>query len=134
MLGVRCGLFFFFKQKTAYEMRISDWSSDVCSSDLSGSLQALDLVNAVFVAPGDVVVVEEHTFTGLMGRLKKFGANCIGVQADAAGISITALARILDDLNARSTSPQYLYTITTIQNPTGTLMPAARPTNRTTLA
>src|SRR3546814_14600357 len=29
-------LFFFFKQKTAYEMRISDWSSDVCSSDLGG--------------------------------------------------------------------------------------------------
>src|SRR3546814_6937881 len=28
--------FFFFKQKTAYEMRISDWSSDVCSSDLQG--------------------------------------------------------------------------------------------------
>src|SRR3546814_5371272 len=28
------GLFFFFKQKTAYERRISDWSSDVCSSDL----------------------------------------------------------------------------------------------------
>src|SRR3546814_7295127 len=27
---------FFFKQKTAYEMRISDWSSDVCSSDLAG--------------------------------------------------------------------------------------------------
>src|SRR3546814_1335173 len=29
--------FFFFKQKTAYEMRISDWSSDVCSSDLAAS-------------------------------------------------------------------------------------------------
>src|SRR3546814_14194830 len=29
-------IFFFFKQKTAYEMRISDWSSDVCSSDLLG--------------------------------------------------------------------------------------------------
>src|SRR3546814_1922940 len=29
-------VFFFFKQKTAYEMRISDWSSDVCSSDLIG--------------------------------------------------------------------------------------------------
>src|SRR3546814_1687203 len=28
-------MFFFFKQKTAYEMRISDWSSDVCSSDLA---------------------------------------------------------------------------------------------------
>src|SRR3546814_7177048 len=31
---VCCVYFFFFKQKTAYEMRISDWSSDVCSSDL----------------------------------------------------------------------------------------------------
>src|SRR3546814_17341925 len=34
-------VFFFFKQKTAYEMRISDWSSDVCSSDLAGAI-ALD--------------------------------------------------------------------------------------------
>src|SRR3546814_3132439 len=31
-------VFFFFKQKTAYEMRISDWSSDVCSSDLDRDL------------------------------------------------------------------------------------------------
>src|SRR3546814_2337422 len=30
-----CVMFFFFKQKTAYEMRIRDWSSDVCSSDLA---------------------------------------------------------------------------------------------------
>src|SRR3546814_2631047 len=34
--------FFFFKQKTAYEMRISDWSSDVCSSDLATSPFAAD--------------------------------------------------------------------------------------------
>src|SRR3546814_6754608 len=39
-LFVFVGYFFFFKQKTAYEMRISDWSSDVCSSDL-GLLIAL---------------------------------------------------------------------------------------------
>src|SRR3546814_1397706 len=32
--------FFFFKQKTAYEMRISDWSSDVCSSDLKWRVKA----------------------------------------------------------------------------------------------
>src|SRR3546814_3024833 len=37
---------FFFKQKTAYEMRISDWSSDVCSSDLT-----------VVVAPGPTIIV-----------------------------------------------------------------------------
>src|SRR3546814_7927966 len=33
-LSCTCWVFFFFKQKTAYELRISDWSSDVCSSDL----------------------------------------------------------------------------------------------------
>src|SRR3546814_7237951 len=38
-----CGVcFFFFKQKTAYEMCISDWSSDVCSSDLAGVAAGLD--------------------------------------------------------------------------------------------
>src|SRR3546814_4244260 len=39
--------FFFFKQKTAYEMRISDWNSDVCSSDLSGAGRARDLPRIV---------------------------------------------------------------------------------------
>src|SRR3546814_14244949 len=40
IVSVACiiGGFFFFKQKTAYEMRISDWSSDVCSSDLLAHL------------------------------------------------------------------------------------------------
>src|SRR3546814_6122086 len=39
---------FFFKQKTAYEMRISDWSSDVCSSDLEKA--ALEQCDVVFFA------------------------------------------------------------------------------------
>src|SRR3546814_3037599 len=37
MLVLCVVVFFFFKQKTAYEMRISDWSSDVCSSDLGAA-------------------------------------------------------------------------------------------------
>src|SRR3546814_5463176 len=44
-------IFFFFKQKTAYEMRISDWSSDVCSSDLLfGQTEFLGLQLADFIA------------------------------------------------------------------------------------
>src|SRR3546814_9109738 len=38
--------FFFFKQKTAYEMRISDWSSDVCSSDLAGHTDVQEIEQA----------------------------------------------------------------------------------------
>src|SRR3546814_10783873 len=40
-----CFVFFFFKQKTAYEMRISDWSSDVCSSDLLSRDQLVILLH-----------------------------------------------------------------------------------------
>src|SRR3546814_6110635 len=42
--------FFFFKQKTAYEMRISDWSSDVCSSDLLDQAQAGQTIIVVVTA------------------------------------------------------------------------------------
>src|SRR3546814_6052172 len=53
-----CGLLFFFKQKTAYEMRISDWSSDVCSSDLKCLVSATTstpLVSARIVSPALVI-------------------------------------------------------------------------------
>src|SRR3546814_1894798 len=50
-------MFFFFKQKTAYEMRISDWSSDVCSSDLgvtiAGALAALLSALALYAGSGN---------------------------------------------------------------------------------
>src|SRR3546814_13088917 len=45
-------MFFFFKQKTAYEMRISGWSSDVCSSDLGESNAALFDIERVEVLRG----------------------------------------------------------------------------------
>src|SRR3546814_1632250 len=48
--------FFCFKQKTAYEMRISDWSSDVCSSDLGG-LVAIVGTLAVLIPPSNVIVL-----------------------------------------------------------------------------
>src|SRR3546814_5592042 len=56
-------MFFFFKQKTAYEMRISDWSSDVCSSDLTLSAAFEGLwpeTNAEALAGTQVAVDEGH--------------------------------------------------------------------------
>src|SRR3546814_5580137 len=44
-------LFFFFKQKTAYEMRISDWSSDVCSSDLAAAERTAEWTTDYFNTP-----------------------------------------------------------------------------------
>src|SRR3546814_3908295 len=49
-------IFLFFKQKTAYEMRISDWSSDVCSSDLGTSItHTLTAGNSCDVDPSDFI-------------------------------------------------------------------------------
>src|SRR3546814_6703982 len=49
-----CMIIFFCKQKTAYEVRISDWSSDVCSSDLSGSRSLLPAVIVPLVSDGEL--------------------------------------------------------------------------------
>src|SRR3546814_4573591 len=50
------GSVFFFEQKTAYEMRISDWSSDVCSSDLL----VVQAAQRRMIAPADLAGDEEH--------------------------------------------------------------------------
>src|SRR3546814_3829515 len=52
-------MFFFFKQKTAYEMRISDWSSDVCSSDLQHFITD-ELGDAVIDLAGGIHLLIEH--------------------------------------------------------------------------
>src|SRR3546814_7965489 len=49
--------FFFFKQKTAYEMRISDWSSDVCSSDLMDHLTHSDAKRGEIQRGADQVAI-----------------------------------------------------------------------------
>src|SRR3546814_8414682 len=67
-------MFFFFKQKTAYEMRISDWSSDVCSSDLVCQLGIQrsgtgfirhDPLTAVWQASRETFSIVDQTFTAL---------------------------------------------------------------------
>src|SRR3546814_11899435 len=54
-------IFFFFKQKTAYEMRISDWSSDVCSSDLDEFLHLLLLERVLRHLVGEMPGNDHHT-------------------------------------------------------------------------
>ncbi len=92
----------------------------------SGSLQALDLVNAALLTPGDSVVVEEATYAGTLSRLAERGAEVHGVGLDRDGIRIDHLDQLLGDLAARGRRPKFVYTIPTVQNPTGTVMPVER--------
>ncbi len=93
---------------------------------VSGSLQALDLVNASLLARGDTVIIERDTYQGALNRLTRLGVNPVGIPLDHDGMRMDALAAALEDLKCRGITPKYIYTIPTVQNPTGTIMPAAR--------
>jgi 2-aminoadipate transaminase len=102
----------------------------VCAADdiliVSGSLQALDLVNATLLARGDTVVIERDSYQGALNRLTRLGVNTIGIPLDDQGMRVDALAASLADLKRRGVTPKYIYTIPTVQNPTGTIMPQPR--------
>jgi len=93
---------------------------------VSGSLQALDLVNHALLARGDTVIVEQETYQGSLNRLTRLGVNVIGIPLDGEGMRMDLLASALADLKSRGIRPKYIYTIPTVQNPTGSIMPEAR--------
>lgn len=93
---------------------------------VSGSLQALDLVNHSLLTRGDTVIIEQETYQGSLNRLTRLGVNAVGVPLDQDGMRMDALASVLADLKSRGITPKYIYTIPTVQNPTGTILPEAR--------
>src|SRR3546814_9943016 len=80
-------VFFFFKQKTAYEMRIRDWSSDVCSSDLLGLSPGrkpfLRLGDTRVLRTGDAIRLQDRAQIRVGGNLfsrseeRRVGKECV---------------------------------------------------------
>jgi len=101
-----------------------------CTADdiliTSGSLQALDLVNGTLLARGDTVIIEEDCYQGSINRLVRLGVTPVGIPLDRDGMRVDALAAALDDLKRKGVRPKYIYTIPTVQNPTGTILPVER--------
>src|SRR3546814_19248975 len=85
-------VFFFFKHKTAYEMRISDWSSDVCSSDLV-------LISAESVVGGQIDrVIEPHVVMHERPVKQKVIVQCV---------NLAVLVRITEEMRQEpATSPE----------------------------
>ncbi|HKF08972.1 MAG TPA: PLP-dependent aminotransferase family protein [Xanthobacteraceae bacterium] len=101
-----------------------------CTADeiliTSGSLQGLDLVNGLLLAPGDTVLIEQESYQGSLTRLTRKGINAVGIPLDRDGMRIDAVAAALEDLERRGMRAKYIYTIPTVQNPTGTILSEAR--------
>lgn len=91
-----------------------------------GSSQGITLVNQLLLSPGDTVIAEQFTFAGALNKLRKLGVNVVGAPLDRDGLRTDALAEILADLDAKGVRPKYIYTIPTVQNPTGTILPLER--------
>src|SRR3546814_3436282 len=79
-------LFFFFKQKTAYEMRISDWSSDVCSSDLGvkriGHRTETRIAIGLHVVEAHAATDDQHAIVAQRGQRarseeRRVGKECV---------------------------------------------------------
>lgn len=101
-----------------------------CTSDeimiTSGSMQGLELVNSLLVTRGDTVLIEQETYGGALTKLARIGANVIGIPLDEEGLRLDVLQQKLEELKQKGVTPKYIYTIPTVQNPTGAIMGEAR--------
>ncbi len=92
----------------------------------TGSMQAISLSCQAFLNPGDTIITEEFTYSGSINCFRKYGVTMAPIPVDDEGMQVDALEETLKDLQRQGTTPKFLYTIATNQNPTGTMMPVSR--------
>ncbi|MBS0547769.1 MAG: PLP-dependent aminotransferase family protein [Proteobacteria bacterium] len=97
-----------------------------CTADeiliTSGSMQGLELVNSLLLTKGDTVLIEQETYGGALSKLVKLGVNPIGIPLDEEGLRVDLVKQKLEELKQKGIKPKYIYTIPTVQNPTGAIM------------
>jgi 2-aminoadipate transaminase len=114
----------FLAKKLAQDAGIKSTADDILL--VSGSLQALDLVNGALLSPGDTLICERDCYEGTLNRYKRLGVNVVGIPLDHDGIRMDALEAALADLKAKGVRPKFIYTIPTVQNPTATILSLER--------
>ena len=118
------GLRQFVSQKLQRRRAIDCTADDVLIT--TGSGQGIDLVCRMLAQPGDTILVEGFSYGGAITRFRKLGLKIVGMELDQDGIRMDALEASLADLAARGIKPRFIYTIPTIQNPTGSILPLDR--------
>ena len=92
----------------------------------SGSGLAIELINEILLEEGDTVIVEAFSFSGALGNIRRRRVNMVAIDVDHDGMRMDQLEQALEDLRAEGVRPKYIYTIPTLQNPTGTVMSMGR--------
>lgn len=118
------GLREFVVRKAAGRAGITCTADDVLIT--AGSGQGIDLVSRLLLEEGDTVLVEQFSYAGAISKLRRLKANIVEIPLDQDGLRTDALAAILEDLGRKGIVAKYIYTIPTIQNPTGSILTAER--------
>ena len=92
----------------------------------AGSMQALVLLNELFLDPGDTVLTDEFIYNGTIRVMRRFQANIVEVSGDDEGMHPHLLEEKIVELKAAGERVKYIYTVPTFQNPTGQDMGAER--------
>ncbi|MEK6794171.1 MAG: PLP-dependent aminotransferase family protein [Spirochaetota bacterium] len=100
----------------------------------SGSQQALYFLAKLFIDPGDIVLTESPTFLGALLTFRSFLADIRGVPTDRDGMDMDALVDTLSSLSKEGRRPKFIYTVPTVNNPSGSVMSALRRKRLTEIA
>ncbi|MBI2761255.1 MAG: PLP-dependent aminotransferase family protein [Chloroflexi bacterium] len=92
----------------------------------NGSGQAIQMVMAGFLNPGDTVLVERPSYSGGMRVIRAYGAEMAGVDMDDEGVLVEQLDETVERLVAAGRTPKLFYTMPTLHNPTGITTMVAR--------
>ena len=114
----------FLVEKLAQHRGIETTIDDVLIT--SGSGQGIELINEILLEEGDTAIVEAFSFSGAIGNLRRRRVNVVGVDLDEDGMRTDHLAELLEGLRDQGVRPKYIYTIPTLQNPTGTVLTMER--------
>ncbi len=87
----------------------------------AGSQQALSLVSQLLLKPGDIILVENPTYSGALDLFRALGFKVVGIPVDEQGMQVEGLEKLLQQHH-----PKLIYTIPNFHNPTGTCLNSAR--------
>ncbi|NWL26617.1 aspartate aminotransferase [Paenarthrobacter ureafaciens] len=108
-------------------LHLSEWAGSPTRDErllvTTGGMQGLDLAFKLFVARGDLVVVEAPTYTNGYATALSYGAEVLAAPVDGQGLVVEALPELVKHAGR---APRAIYTIPNFQNPTGVTMTRAR--------
>ena len=118
------GLRAFVASKLTTQRGMAEKADDILIT--SGSGQGLSLVNDALLEPGDTVLMEQFSYSAAINRVRQLGVQVVGIPLDEHGLRMDVVASTLERMRTNGVRPKYIYTIPTIQNPTGSVMPLDR--------